>query len=244
LPGVDTAARACSCEPGSRYYTCTRQARYGKTACKGESIRLDQLDRDATNLLVTDLCRAEWIRNCISRWMAASDLEGRARGNRLKNLQQEIESTEAALGRLYAAIEAGTINTDDPILRERVAGLKLKRDEAASFVRLLGSRDGSEGLVDLAKIDRFVHMAPTILRSDTDPRRRALVQLLVRKAVLAEGNLVLTGDPADLAKAVAACRGSGTYVVPSFVREWLSRKWKRFPPKIENLVKSVSYSDL
>jgi site-specific DNA recombinase len=207
-----------------RYYTCTRQARYGKTACRGESIRLDQLDRDATNLLVTDLCRAEWIRNCISRWMAASDLEGRDRGNRLKRLQEEIEMAEAALGRLYAAIEAGTIDTDDPILRERVAGLKLKRDEAASFVRMLDHRDGSEGLVDMAKIDRFVQTAPTILRSDNDPRRRGLVQLLVRKAVLAEGNLALSGDPADLAKAVAACREKGPYVVPSFVREWRTRR--------------------
>lgn len=31
-----------------RYYTCTRRARYGKTACRGESVRLGQLDRDAT----------------------------------------------------------------------------------------------------------------------------------------------------------------------------------------------------
>jgi hypothetical protein len=50
------------------------------------------------------------------------------RGNRLKDLQREIENAEAALGRLYAAIEAGTNDTDDAILRERV-GL-LKRDEA------------------------------------------------------------------------------------------------------------------
>jgi site-specific DNA recombinase len=190
----------------------------------GESVRLDQLDRDATNLLVTDLCRAEWIRNCISRWMAASDLAGRARGNRLKNLQGEIEKVEAALGRLYTAIEAGTVDTDDPVLRERVAIFKVKRDEAASFVRMLGSRDGSVDLVDSAKIDRFLQLAPTILRNGEDPRRRALVHLLVRKAVLSQGSLALTGDPADLAKAVAACRDKAPYVVPSFVREWRTRR--------------------
>src|SRR5687767_1943593 len=130
--------------------------------------------------------------------MDASDLAGQARGNRLKSLQDEIERAEAALGRLYAAIEAGTIDTDDPILRERIAGLKLKRDEAASFVRMLGGRDGSEDLIDSPKIDRFVQAAPTVLRNSEDPRRRALVHLLVRKAVLSQGSLALTGNPADL----------------------------------------------
>jgi hypothetical protein len=37
------------------------------------------------------------------------------------DLQEKIKKAEAALGRLYAAIEAGTIDTDAPILRERVA---------------------------------------------------------------------------------------------------------------------------
>lgn len=74
------------------------------------------------------------MRNCISDWMNQSNLTDQNRGNRLKDLQ-EIENAEAARGRLYAAIEAGTIDTDDTILRDRVAGLKLKRDEATRFGR-------------------------------------------------------------------------------------------------------------
>jgi hypothetical protein len=37
-----------------RYYTCSQQARFGKTACQGESVRLDQLDRDVARLLLSE----------------------------------------------------------------------------------------------------------------------------------------------------------------------------------------------
>lgn len=207
-----------------RYYTCNRQARLGKSACRGESVRLDQLDRAVTTLLSSELCRADWIRTHVATWLQQSDQADRARGNRLTDLKQEVEDTETALGRLYAAIESGTIDTDDPILRERVAALKLKRDEAARFLRMLDSRATSEGSIDPAKIDRFVEIAPGILGDDQDPRRRSLVQLLVRKAVLTDENVGLSGDPADLAKAVAACRATGPYKVPGFVQEWRARE--------------------
>ena len=39
---------------------------YGKTACQGYSVRLDQLDRDVTQLLLSELCRVEW-----PNWSAA-----------------------------------------------------------------------------------------------------------------------------------------------------------------------------
>jgi site-specific DNA recombinase len=49
-----------------RCYTCSQQARYGKTACQGYSVRLDQLDRDVTQLLLSELCHVEW-----PNWSAA-----------------------------------------------------------------------------------------------------------------------------------------------------------------------------
>jgi hypothetical protein len=77
-----------------------------------------------------------------------------------------------------------------------------------------------DGSVIPTKIDCFVEVAAGILGDDQDPRRKALIRLVVRKAVLADGQLSLSGDPADLAKAVAACKENQGYVVPSFVREW------------------------
>lgn len=126
--------------------------------------------------------------------------------------------------RRRTAIESGTVDTDDPVLRERVTDLKLRRDEAARLLRMLSSLATSEDFIDLARVDGFVEIAPGILGDDQDPCRRSLVHLLVRKAVLSEEKLTLTGDPADLAKAVAACRGTGPYKVPSFVQEWRARE--------------------
>jgi hypothetical protein len=53
-----------------------------------------------------------------------------------------------------------------------VAALKLKRDEAARFPHMLGSRATSDGSIDPP--DRIAEIAPGILRDDQDPRRRSL----------------------------------------------------------------------
>ena len=106
----------------------------------------------------------------------------------------------------------------------QVADLKLKRDEAAGLVRMLENDAAPDRSIDPIKVDRFVEAAAGILRDDQDARRRALIQLVVRKAFLDEGGLALSGDPADLAKAVAVCKKNQGYLVPSFVREWRARE--------------------
>lgn len=119
---------------------------------------------------------------------------------------------------MYAAIETGAVDTDDRVLRERVANLKLKRDEATRFLRMLGNNTSSENAIDPTKIGRFVEIAPEILGDEQYPRRRILVQLLVRRAVLVDERLTLSGGPADLAKAVAACRIPGPIRCPVLYR--------------------------
>ena len=135
-----------------------------------------------------------------------------------------MTTAEESLGRPYAAIEKGTIDVDDLVLKGRVADLKLKRDEAAGLVRMLENDAAPDRSIDPIKVDRFVEAAAGILRDDQDARRRALIQLVVRKAFLDEGGLALSGDPADLAKAVAVCKKNQGYLVPSFVREWRARE--------------------
>lgn len=47
------------------------------------------------------------------------------------DLARQASEAEERLGRLYAAIEAGTIDGTDPTLKDRVAALKAGRDKAA-----------------------------------------------------------------------------------------------------------------
>ncbi|MFX4846534.1 zinc ribbon domain-containing protein, partial [Acinetobacter baumannii] len=42
-----------------RYYTCTTQARAGKCACKGRSMRMDKLDGLVTRHLVDNLLQPD-----------------------------------------------------------------------------------------------------------------------------------------------------------------------------------------
>jgi site-specific DNA recombinase len=135
-----------------------------------------------------------------------------------------IGEAEAALARLYMAIENGVGDIDDAVLRDRVSTLKLRRDDAGQLLRLLEGQLGSDGSIEPAKVDGFVKVAAAILGDDQDVRGRPLIQLLVRKAVLADGDITLSGDPSDLARAVAAAKNVGAYKVPSYVREWRTRR--------------------
>ena len=76
--------------------------------------------------------------------MNQSEAAEATRGSRLTDLRQVVSAAEVALGRLYAAIEKGTIEVVDPVLKGRVAGHKLKRDEAAGLVRMLENNAAAE----------------------------------------------------------------------------------------------------
>jgi hypothetical protein len=59
---------------------------------------------------------------------------------------------------------------------------------------MLESNAAADGSIDPTKIDRFVTTAAGILGDDGDPRRRALIQLVMRRAVLADGHLSRPGS--------------------------------------------------
>lgn len=102
-----------------------------------------------------------------------------------------------------AVIVAVGVNTDG---RREVLGMAVGHSEAepfwVDFLRQLARR-GRRGAklvkpghdLDPARIEA---VRGGILGDDRDPRRRSLIPRPVRKAVLRDENLTLSGDPADL----------------------------------------------
>ena len=173
-----------------------------------------RLDQRVTQLLRSELFRADRIRACISDWLSRSDAADEA--CRLTDLRQQIAAAEDALGRLYATIEKGTIEVDDPVLKGSVADLMVRRDEAAGLVRMLESSASSDGSIDPAKVEHFVEAADAILRDDRDPRRRALVQLVLRESGPCRWWPHAQRRPCRPRQAVAAFKENQGYLVPSF----------------------------
>jgi hypothetical protein len=90
-----------------------------------------------TRVLLSDLCRAEWIRNCVSGWTRRVRNGRTGAGNRLTDLRQEIHDGRGGRWKALCAIEKGVIDMDDGVLKGRVAEFKLRREATAGLVRML-----------------------------------------------------------------------------------------------------------
>jgi site-specific DNA recombinase len=112
-----------------RYYTCATQARLGKTACKGRSIRMDLLDSLVTEHLAARLLTKERLGVILQALLAQYAANQNNDVARLETLRMAVREAEQKVQRLYAAIENGVADISDPTLRERFNALKAQRDE-------------------------------------------------------------------------------------------------------------------
>lgn len=119
-----------------RYYTCTTQARAGKCACKGRSIRMDRLDSLVTRHVADHLLQPERMADLlevVAQRRAAKAIEA---DDRAAALEREVADSERRLARLYRLVEDGVADLDET-LKERISGLRAGRDAAAAALERL-----------------------------------------------------------------------------------------------------------
>ncbi len=114
-----------------RYYACSIKARQGETGCKGRAIPMDKLDRYGGRHIEESLLDARAAgRPCLPPCSTAGRISAERRREHIAELNKRATESELRLKRLYDAIEAGVADLDDPALKERIAGLKVIRDQA------------------------------------------------------------------------------------------------------------------
>jgi site-specific DNA recombinase len=125
-----------------RYYTCTTQARAGKSACRGRSIRMDRLDSMVTRHLSDNLLQSDRMGEMLSVLAERRADKATTVDDRANALEREVADADERLRRLYRVIEDGVAELDGQ-LKERIGGLRAGRDAAATALARLktGSRD-------------------------------------------------------------------------------------------------------
>ena len=113
-----------------RYYTCSTAARQGKTGCKGRTIKMDRLDHLVADHLETRLLDPERLADMLTSHLDRREEQDARRRTQAAELNRRAAEAEARLKRLYAAIESGVADLDDPSLKERIDELKATRDQA------------------------------------------------------------------------------------------------------------------
>lgn len=138
-----------------RYYTCSSQARLGKTGCKGRSIRMDLLDRLVVEHLANRLLTTERLVVILEALLTRYASNQNNDASRSESLRVALREAEARVQRLYAAIENGILDTSDPALRDRATALRAQRDEAKRLLDMAEAPAAAMPVITDEMIERF-----------------------------------------------------------------------------------------
>ena len=122
-----------------RYYTCSTKARQGKTGCKGRTIPMDKLDHLVADYIGYRLLLPKRLETVLASVIDRRQERTGAAASILPSFKGEHGSRPAA-GCLFDAIEAGMVDKDDAMAKERMVSLKALRDQAAADASARSSR--------------------------------------------------------------------------------------------------------
>ena len=202
-----------------RYYTCTTQARAGKHACKGRSIRMDRLDFLVTSHVVDRLLEPDRMGDLLQviaekRVVRATEVDDRAVA-----LQREVAEADERLRRLYRMVEEG-ITELDAALKERVTTLKAGRDAAAAALARLNSNNRNSVRLGPEVIGQFVDVMRERLSTGDASFRKAYLASFIDRIEVDDAQVRICGRKDVLEQCVVA-GAKPAAPVRSSVRSWL-----------------------
>ncbi len=208
-----------------RYYTCAARARMGRTACRGRSVRLDYLDTLVLEQLAERLFTPERLKELLAEFIDRAAEGEAARRQKLKQQRLRLSEIEAGIARLFRAIEAGTIELDDPILTERLSQLRLQKDETSDAIRLIESQMRTANRqITPEKLDRFAARMRETLRNGDPQFKKAYIRLFVERIEVDDGEIRISGTKDALARGLDAKPPKDLAQVRTFEREWRTRQ--------------------
>ncbi len=143
---------------------------------------------------------------------------------RLVDLGRQVAEVGERLSRLYASIEAGTIDGTDPMLKERVAALKATRDralEALDYAKKSSALPIEVDIeVDPVAVDRFTRLMREQLVSGGCRRPKGLSQRDRGCDHRVRHTTIRIIGSNDNIRATLGPNGQPTPMVPKSVQEW------------------------
>lgn len=208
-----------------RYYACSTSARYGKTACTGLSIPMEKIDRLVMDELQRNVFTPTRLRAIVSK-LADRSISGReAIQADLRKARKKAGDAADALGRLYQAIETGIADLSDPLFKERVDALRLRRDETAGAVKALEKRLTASPLeLTTEKLTAFTDAVKERFRNGDPAFRRAYLRMFVDRVELHDDEVRISGPTGTLLQALGTQGDFTAPMVPSCVRKWRPRR--------------------
>jgi site-specific DNA recombinase len=207
-----------------RYYTCSTKARQGVTACTGMTVPMEKLDALVAGHLEKRLLDPKRLETMLASVLDRRQDRTDRRRTHIAELNKRATETDLRLNRLYDAIESGVAKLDDADLKDRIATLKVTRDQARVDAdrasALLDST--SQQAITPAMLSKFAKTARERIRLPSGGYRRDHLRALAQRVEVDEREVRIIGSKGDLLRTLAeALAPIGT--VPSFVPKWRPR---------------------
>ena len=208
-----------------RYYCCSRRLKEGVTACRGFRMPMDRLDEIAVGEVAKRVLEPNRLGEMLQAYVrAGSEREGQNR-ERLANFRHAHKEAEAAIARLLELVEKGLMGAEDLALRERLIGLKLRRDELAKDAGDLQRHIASgEPQITPDKIGKVAILLRDKLFHDPLELRQAYARLVMDEVSVSDQEIRISGSKSILARCAAAGEMPVAPAVLSFVPEWRARR--------------------
>jgi hypothetical protein len=188
-----------------RYYACSIRARQGATGCKGRAIPMDKLDTMVAGHIEERLLDPDRLEKLLGSVLGRRSDQVERRRQHIAELQRRAAESDLQLKRLYDAIEAGVADLDDPALTERIAGLKVIRDQARADADRAQALLDSPGhsAVSPATIWQFSQIARDRIRDREGGNRRDHLRTLAQRVEVADDAIRIMGSKTELLRTLA-----------------------------------------
>ena len=212
-----------------RYYSCSSNARMGKTACKGRSIRMDRLDHLVIDQIIERLLKPARLQQMLAgveqlRAARASEVDKRVRA-----LEERLAEADERLRRLYALVESGLAELDD-LLKDRIAALRTDREVARVALERARGVGQRQVVIDDDRLQAFGRFMRERLTTGDIPFRKAYLSAIIDRVEVDEGHVRIFGRKYLLEQAVMSGLALALPGVRSFVRKWRTRQDSNLRP--------------
>ena len=142
-------------------------------------------------------------------------------GVEIERQRKALLDATTRLRRIYDSIETGLTDIHDPLLKDRIDGLKLQRSELESSVQALSKRRTVTAIeLDAHKVKAFSTAVRQRLRNGDPAFRRAWLHQFVERVTVSDRKIHITGPKDTIFSMMNRDDSFSGPEVPTFARNW------------------------
>ena len=147
------------------------------------------------------------------------------RREKLRVLRAEGTEIDGQLRKLFTLVKTGIMTPDDPALGERVAQIRLQRQETEGRITLLERELNAQAYqLTAEKITAFGTLVREQLKNGTVEFRKAYLNFFIDRIEVDDTEVRIMGRVSALAGGASGKLPKPSDTVPSYVREWRTRQ--------------------